>query len=242
MADPGSLGLDPGIENVEFKITVRAHQEDLVRAELRKAEAAPQRRRVYFFDTRELALFDDGVILRARVTRDAADDSTVKLRPVVPADIDRRWRRTDGFEIELDMVGDTPVCSAKLEAEQNRDEIDEVAVGQRPLRALFSEDQERLIGDFAPIAISWHELSVLGPVDVRKWELEPARFPHEVTVEEWVLPDESDLIELSIKVPPDQAMDAGKAFRGLLASRGLDPYGDQRAKARTVLEFFAKAD
>jgi hypothetical protein len=140
------------------------------------------------------------------------------------------------------MVGDTPVCSAKLEAKQRRDEIDKVAAGDRPLRALFSEDQERLIGDFAPIAISWHELSVLGPVDVRKWELEPARSPHEVTVEEWVLPDESDLIELSIKVSSDQAVEAGTAFRALLANRGLDPYGDQRAKARTVLEFFAKAD
>jgi hypothetical protein len=114
----------------------------------------------------------------------------------------------------------TLACSAKLEAQQRRDEIDKVAAGKRPL---FSEDQERLIGDFAPIAISWHELSVLGPVDVRKWELEPARFPHEVTVEEWVLPDQSDLIELSIKVSPDQAVDGGKAFRGLLDNRGLDP-------------------
>ena len=193
---------------------------------------------MYFFDNQELALFDGGVVLRARVTRDAADDSTVKLRPVVPADIDRRWRETDGFEIELDMVGDTPVCSAKLEAKQRRDEIDNVAAGDRALRTLFSEDQERLIGDYAPIGISWHELSVLGPVDVRKWELEPAGFPHEVTVEEWVLPDESDLVELSIKVPPDEAVDAGMAFRALLADRGLDPSGDQQAKTRTVLQFF----
>jgi hypothetical protein len=237
-SDTGSLGLDPAIENVEFKITVRASQEELVRAELRKADVEPQLRRVYFFDTQELPLYDAGVVLRARVTRDAADDSTVKLRPVVPAEIDRRWRETDGFEIELDMVGDTPVCSAKLEATQRRDEIDQVAAGERRLRTLFSEDQERLIGDFAPIGLSWHELSVLGPVDVRKWELEPAGFPHEVTVEEWVLPDESDLIELSFKVAPGQAVDGGRAFRALLAERGLDPYGDQQAKARTVLEFF----
>ena len=241
-SDAESLGLDSEIGEVEFKITVRANQEELVRAELERAEIEPERRRVYFYDTQELALFDSGVVLRARVTRDAADDSTVKLRPIVPADIDRRWKQTDGFKIELDMVGDTPVCSAKLEAEQRRDEIDDVAAGERPMRTLFSDDQENLIGDYAPIGIAWNELSVLGPVDVRKWELEPAGFPHEVTVEEWVLPDDSDLIELSIKVATDQALDAGKAFRALLAERGLDPTGDQQAKARTVLEFFTERD
>jgi hypothetical protein len=240
--DAESLGLDSEIGEVEFKITVRANQEDLVRAELERAEIEPERRRVYFYDTQALALFDAGVVLRARVTRDAADDSTVKLRPVVPADIDRRWKQTDGFKIELDMVGDTPVCSAKLEAEQRRDEIDDVAAGERPMRTLFSDDQENLIGDYAPIGISWHELSVLGPVDVRKWELEPAGFPHEVTIEEWVLPDDSDLIELSIKVPADQALDAGKAFSALLAERGVDAAGDQQAKTRTVLEFFTERD
>ncbi len=240
--DAESLGLDSEIGEVEFKITVRANQEELVRAELEGAEIEPERRRVYFYDTQELALFDAGVVLRARVTRDAADDSTVKLRPVVPADIDRRWKQTDGFKIELDMVGDTPVCSAKLEAEQRRDEIDDVAAGERPMRTLFSDDQENLIGDYAPIGISWNELSVLGPVDVRKWELEPPGFPHEVTVEEWVLPDDSDLIELSIKVPTDQALDAGKAFHALLDERGVDPTGDQQAKARTVLEFFTERD
>ena len=241
-SDARSLLLDSEIETVEIKITVRADQEALVRAELREAELEPQRRRVYFFDTQKLELFDDGVVLRARVTQNAADDSTVKLRPAVPADIDRRWKGTDGFEIELDMVGDTAVCSAKLDAKQRRDEIDKVAAGQRPLRTLFSGDQERLIHEYAPIGISWDELSVLGPVDVRKWELEPAGFPHEITVEEWELPDESNFIELSIKVRPDQAVDAGRAFRDLLVNRGLDPDGDQQAKTRRVLEFFAAVD
>ena len=240
-SDTRNLLLDSGIEEVEIKITVRANQEELVRTALRKSELEEERRKVYFFDTRELKLFDDGVVLRARVTRGGADDSTVKLRPVVPADIDRRWKQTDGFEIELDMVGEAPACSAKLAAEQRRDEIEEVAAGQRSLHMLFSEDQERLIRDYAAIGISWRELSVFGPVDVRKWEFEPKDFPHEITVEEWVLPDKSDFIELSFKVAPDQAVDAGKAFRDMLAGRGLDTDGDQVAKTRRVLEFYTAA-
>jgi hypothetical protein len=229
------------IDAVEFKITVRANQEEIVRSEMRRADVEPERRLVYFFDTLDLRLAESGVVLRARISRDAPDDSTVKLRPVVPTEIDRRWRRLDGFEIELDMVGDEPVCSAKLSAEQRRDEIDEVASGKRALRKLFSEDQERLIEGFGPIGFSWDELSVLGPVNVRKWELAPNGFPREITVEEWTLPDDSDLIELSTKVEPRRAASVGAAFRRYVAERGLDPDGDQQTKTRSALRLFTAA-
>lgn len=232
---------DPDITSVEIKITVLATQEGLVHAHVRAEDLEPQHRRVYFFDTRTLELFDGGVVLRARVTRDEDDDSTVKLRPVVPAEIDRRWKReTDGFEIELDVVGDLPVCSAKLGATQDRGEIDRVADRQRPIRKLFSEDQERLIREYKPTGVSWDDIEVLGPVDVRKWDWDPPRYPHAVTIEEWVLPDESDFIELSIKVRPEAAIEAGEEFRELLVDRGLDPAGDQQAKTRWALEFFTR--
>ena len=55
------------------------------------------------------------------------------------------------------------------------------------------------------------------------------------------MPDKSDFIELSFKVAPDQAVDAGKAFRDMLAGRGLDTDGDQVAKTRRVLEFYTAA-
>jgi hypothetical protein len=229
---------DPEVQAVELKITVREEQEGPARAALGLDEVEPEARRVYFFDTRDLALVGAGVVLRARVVRDGADDSTVKLRPVVPDRIEGRFKRMDGFEIELDAVGDALTCSAKLSADQRRDEIDEVAAGTRPLRRLFSEDQERLVDAYAPRGVDWAELTVLGPVQVRKWELEPAGFPHEVTVEEWVLPDASDLIELSIKVDPADADEAGRDFDAFLRSREIDPEGDQQTKTRTALSYF----
>ena len=42
-------------------------------------------RQVYFFDTPDLALNRAGVVVRARRTQGAPDDTVVKLRPVVPA-------------------------------------------------------------------------------------------------------------------------------------------------------------
>jgi hypothetical protein len=233
-----SLVEDPAVQAVELKITVREEQEGPARAALELDEVEPEDRRVYFFDTDPgLQLVKDGLVLRARVVRDGADDSTVKLRPVVPDEIEDRFKRMDGFEIELDAVGEALTCSAKLSADQRRDEIDEVAAGTRPLRRLFSEDQERLIDAYAPRGVEWDDLSVLGPVHVRKWELEPKGFPHEVTVEEWVLPDGSNLIELSTKVEPGDADEAERDFDAFLRKRKIDPEGDQQTKTRTAPYF-----
>ena len=46
-----------------------------------------QIREVYFFDTPDLALDRQGVVVRARRVQAVGDDTVVKLRPVVPAEL-----------------------------------------------------------------------------------------------------------------------------------------------------------
>lgn len=238
-SDIQSLIRDPDISAVEIKLTVTAEQEELVRETVREEDLEPVRRRVFFFDTGKLELFGGDVVLRARLTKDDEDDSTVKLRPVDPAKIGLRWKReTKGFEVELDIVGNEPTCSAKLEETQERGEIAAVADENLPIKKLFSGDQEDLIREYKPEQVSWDDLKVLGPIEVEKWEWQPPGFPHEVTIEEWVLPDKSDFLELSIKVDPAEAIEAGDAFRALLVAHKLNPDGDSQAKTRWALEFF----
>ena len=62
--------------------------------------------------------------------------------------------------------------------------------------------------DGLPNGTSLNDLEVLGPVDARKWELPPERFPHKLSVEEWSLPDAPHFVELSFKVAPDEAPSA----------------------------------
>jgi hypothetical protein len=239
--DAGDLGhLDPAIQKVEFKLTVFAVEEGRVQALLRKDGARPQRRKVYFYDTKDLALYGNDLVLRARVTQGDDDDSTVKLRPVDLADDDASWRQIDGIRIELDVVGDKHVPSAKLDGQPDRGEIEEVEGKQRPVGSLFSGKQEQLFADYAPDGISLHELKVLGPVDARKWDLDnPEGFPHALSVEEWSLPDATRFIELSFKVPADEANDAQTAFRALLTGLEVDIGGDATPKTPRVLKFFA---
>ncbi len=233
-----SVQIDPAIGKIEVKITARVEDEDRVLALLARSRAEPESRTVYFFDTPELVLFDSGLVLRARKVRGDDDDSTVKLRPVDPAAVSTDWIQTEGFVIEMDRVGDKEVISAKLGQVQARGEIDEVVAGERPLHKLFSPDQERLIDEFGPSEVGWDDLTVMGPIDVSKWEVEWGELGHEVTVERWLLPDRSDLVELSIKVTPGEASHAAQQFLDLLVQFGLEVEGDQQTKTRGALTFF----
>lgn len=48
------------------------------------------------------------------------------------------------------------------------------------------------------------DLTVLGPVRTLRADIERAGMAYELTVEYWTLPDESHLLEMSIKCPPSQ--------------------------------------
>ena len=53
-----------------------------------------QIRQVFFFDTPDLALDGQGVVVRARRIQGKGGDSIVKLRPVVPAELPEELRRS----------------------------------------------------------------------------------------------------------------------------------------------------
>ena len=235
-----TLIFDPAIQKLEFKVTVLPPEEPKVHAELRRAGVDPVRRKVYFYDTPELALFAKDLVLRARVTAGDDDDSTVKLRPLPLPDIPAGWRATDGVRIELDVVGAKQVPSAKLDGEPDRGEIEQVEHGALKLSKLFTKAQEALVADGLPGATALNDLAVLGPVDARKWELPPEAFPHELSVEEWSLPDGPHFVELSFKVAPDEAESAERAFHSLLDRLQIGHAGDPEPKTPRVLRFFAE--
>jgi hypothetical protein len=84
------------MEAVEIKCTIRPDQELLAERAMKVDEDTADVRLVYFYDTPDLDLFKTGVVLRARLVKGDADDSTVKFRPVEPAAIPRDWQRLKG--------------------------------------------------------------------------------------------------------------------------------------------------
>jgi len=231
----------PAVDAVEIKLTIRPDQELRAERAMEINEDTAEVRVIYFYDTPKLDLYDGGLVLRARLVKGDDDDSTVKVRPVQPGAVAEQWRKYDGFKLEADCVGDRIVCSASLKVLQKRDEIDEVARGERPISKLFSKVQKLFIGDFYKGPFDFAELHALGPIRVLRWKLEQPGFSHELTIEEWRLPDGDDLVEVSIKTPPKDAIQAHKDFDKHLRGLGLDPEGAQETKTRTALKYFAKA-
>ena len=230
----------PAIAGVEIKVTLRPDEELKGIRALELDEDSAEVRIIYFYDTPALDLFNAGVLLRARLVKGENDDSTVKVRPVDPAKVPQGWTELPGFKLEADSTGDRIICAASLTTVQKRNEIDDVAKGSRPIHKLYSPDQERFLGQFYPHPVDFGKLRVLGPIRVLRWKTKHKRFEHELTSEEWRLPDGEDLLEVSIKVEATEAPVARKAFETHLRELGLDPAGAQETKTRRALERLAQ--
>jgi len=229
-----------GTEAVEVKVTVAGRQEEAAARKLGLGRDRAEPRRIFFYDTRKLALYERGVVLRARELPGDRCDSTVKIRPVEPSAVAAKWRKKSGFKIEADAVGPKPIRSASFTIAQDSKEIEEVASGARPVEKLFSAEQEEFLAEVAGFVVDFSELVPLGPVAALRWEIDHAGLPYEICAEEWRLPNGRDLLELSIKAKREEAAAAQAAFQGFLRELGIDADAGQQTKTRVALEYFTR--
>jgi hypothetical protein len=135
------LDLLQDCDSVELKLTVpEPDQRSTVQA-LGMDPIDAQIRQVFFFDTPDLALYEGGVVVRARRMQGKGDDSVVKLRPVVPDELPRRLRRVAGFGVEVDAMPGGFVCSGRLKALVAPERVKHAVSGDRPIRKLFTKAQ-----------------------------------------------------------------------------------------------------
>jgi hypothetical protein len=95
-------------------------------------------RQVIFLDTPDLALNKAGVVVRARRSQGGPDDTVIKLRPVVPADLPPELRELPDFGVEVDAMPGGFVCSASFKAKLSKDHVRATTLGYRPISKLFS--------------------------------------------------------------------------------------------------------
>jgi hypothetical protein len=233
------LALTKESDSVELKLTVPADQQ---RSALEALDIDPldaQVRQVFFFDTPGLALNSGGVVVRARRIQGKGDDSVVKLRPVVPADLPDELRRSASFGVEVDAMPGGFVCSGSMKGALPATHVREAVQGDRRLRKLFSKEQRAFYADHAPEGIALEDLSILGPIFVLKAKWAPPELGRKLVAEMWFYPDGSRLLELSTKCLPGEAFQVSAEARAFLTQRGVSLEGDQETKTRKALEFFA---
>jgi hypothetical protein len=224
-----SVELKLTVPDVEYHSSIAALEMDVLNAELRQ---------VIFFDTPDLKLDREGLIVRARRIRKVGD-TVVKLRPIVPAEISEDLRHSAGFNLEVDALPGSVVCSGGLKRKVDNSEVSSVLQGQWPVPKLFSKAQRSLYKQYAPKGIAMAALTPLGPINVAKLKFEPRAFNRGLTAEVWFYPDSSRILELSTKCAPDEAFHVLAELRSFLTSRGISLTANQQTKTRKALEYFS---
>jgi hypothetical protein len=234
------LDLTKDADSVELKLTVPELNQRSVVRELRLDPLDGQIRQVFFFDTPDLALNEQGVVVRARRIQGKGNDSVVKLRPVVPHELPDSLRASPSFVVEVDAMPGGYVCSGSLKGKLPPTAVHEAVAGATRLRKLFSKEQRAFFATHAPDGLKLDDLAVLGPIFVLKLAFAPEEFGRRMVAELWLYPDGSRILELSTKCKPTEAFQVAAEARAFLTGRGVDLGGEQQTKTKTALEFFSE--
>jgi hypothetical protein len=239
---PALMELVRGADTVELKLTVpeSAHRSAIQSLGMDPLQA--QIRQVWFLETPDLALDKAGLVVRARRSQGKGDDSVVKLRPVVPAELPRSVRKEPTFGVEVDASPKAFVCSGSMKGVPAAGSVLEAMSGRMPIRKLFSKAQRALFEQHAPEGVTLDSLHALGPLFVLKLKYTPEGFNRKLVGEMWLYPDGSRILELSTKCAPAEAFQVAGEARAFLAGRGIDLDSEQATKTRSALEFFSRPD
>jgi hypothetical protein len=235
-----ALHLFKEADNVELKLTVPDSDRSSAVTALDMDVLDAELRQVVFFDTPDLKLSEGGVVVRARRVRKDGN-SVIKLRPVVPASLPNKLRRSGNFTIEVDVMPGGFVCSGSLKGRVANSEVKKVVLGKQSIRRLFSPEQQSFYKEHAPKSVALDSLKVFGPINVAKLKFSPDGSARRMIVAEmWFYPDGSRTLELSTKCPPTEAFQVLAEMRALLTRHGISVTGDQPTKTHKALEYFSR--
>jgi hypothetical protein len=228
-----------GADTAELKLTIppTAQRATIVGLGLDPVEAQP--RQVFFFDTPDLALDKAGMVVRARRIQGGRADTVVKLRPIVPDELDAELRKSGALTVEVDAIPGGFVCSASFKGRTTGEDVRAAVAGEMPLRKVFSKEQRAFYAEHAPAGVQIDDLIALGPTFILKGAFIPKDIDRRVVAEMWLYPDGSRLLELSTKCLPDEAFQVAAEFRAYLHDRGIEVGGTQQTKTHAALEYFA---
>ena len=234
------LALAKGADSVELKLTVPMSDRSRAGEALGVDPLDGQIRQVYFFDTPDLALNKQGLVVRARRVQGRGGDSVVKLRPVVPEQLSPELRRSPNFGVEVDAMPGGYVCSGSMKRALGMTDVRDAVTGKRSIRKLFSKEQRALYAAHAPDGLELESLSILGPIFVLKLKGVPEGYGRRLVEEIWMYPDNSMILELSTKCAPSEAFQKAAELRAFLTQRDIDLSGEQETKTKKALQFYSK--
>jgi hypothetical protein len=234
------LSLIKDSDSVELKLTVPDSDQRSTVVALGMDPLEAQIRQVFFFETPDLKLDKAGVVVRARRIQGKGNDSVVKLRPVEPADMPAKLRRSPAFRVEVDALPGGFVCSGTMKGMLGSTNVQRAVAGDLSVRKLFSKEQRAFYAAHAPEGVALDDLTILGPILVLKLRMRPKELNRRLVAEVWVYPDGSRVLELSTRCSTTEAFQVAAELRAFLGAQGVEVSGEQETKTRKALEYFAK--
>jgi hypothetical protein len=201
-----------------YPIEIKANIADAVAEALERLgnPGGATKRLIWFAEDRdglasgELRLLEGGVIIRVR-SGEGPDDTTAKLRPCDPMQLQDGWR--DGFDrngVEYRIEGDWsgPHHSLAASAVSTFGQGSRSQAGGAPLRGqALTSGQTDFLAQCAKVPVPVEDLVALGPVASTKWN-DVKVGDIKVDAERWTVAD-LDFLELSIRAKPKDHDTAG---------------------------------
>ncbi len=184
--------------------------------------------RVYFFDTHELDLLKQGVIVRVR--QGAANDLTVKVRVAEGNKQIDVSRLREHFPCEIDRNGAQENISYSVRRKYNPSRLPEMG---NDISRMLSRPQQRLL-DEVGISIDWSAVSRIADITSTTWETKAQSSFQKLALELWEWPA-GNVIELSAKVRPHEGQLKSAELEELVNRKGLLLSASQGTKTTTVL-------
>lgn len=158
-------------------------------------------------------------------------------------EIEDEWKQKErngeklDFKIEKDHVVTKPIVeSYSLDGKQDAKEIQEVASRKRPIKKIFSKNQEDFVKAKAKANLDWDQLEALGPIHVKKWGFSAPALT--LVAERWKFGDHLPTLEVSTKVDESIAEETTAKLVKFMRDKKFEPDKDPETKTREVLEFF----
>jgi hypothetical protein len=108
-------------------------------------------RQVIFFDTPDLALYTNGLVVRSRRIQGGAGDTVVKLRPLPQGVHLDKDRRPKNLSVEVDAMPGGFICSGSMKGTTTATDVRRVARGLAKIGSLFSKAQKAFFAQNAPM-------------------------------------------------------------------------------------------
>lgn len=224
--------------NVELKFVVDSSSIDSTLSQFGLHSHNATHADVYFFDTNNLDLYSNGVIVRARIVENGTDDSTIKMRPLQTDQVAAAWFEVDGFKCEGDRNGALTVNSCSLTSPENKKDLRKAISGKESVTKILDKHQEQFAETYAAVPLQWQTLRALGPIDSQSWKVH-ANDGWNLAIEMWTLPDDTQFLEISMRVAEAHNDALYAALLEYMATNNITANATGQSKTSIALSYFA---